>query len=594
MSWDELLEGVFSGYFKIKDRLRRKQQKALLGAPQTVRLEDVRPRLTLLARALTGSAIEIFPAEREGGYKNNEFFLPVYFAGFPDARDNLSFYLYRTLYLYAQRKLGLNWPPGTDAGLETSRLRARETSGQVLEVLFDEFPAIREVHKHLFEYFEKKSAGQSPPDLTWLYGKWMVNRPEAMTGGDKLREVDGKIKKAIQDEIKTVLQARAVEEMETLQPDRKQQEDQVVHNYFEKIETLEEFKGGIWKDFDGSDELEEHANALEELQMSRTVRVDDETHSVLQADFKENISVAESDDLPAEGRYITYDEWDYARRKYKKDYCKLFPVLPQGTDLAYYQKTIRENAVTLRGLRKMLANMHNRYREVRRQTQGDNFDLDALVEMYSDIHSGHTPTEKIYTARRRAEKDLSVLLLLDISLSSDGYAAGNRVIDVEKQVSILFGEILNEYETDFSVAAFYSKTRNHSSYVTLKDFNESWDKGKMRIGVPQPQGYTRIGPALRHAGSQLIRRHTRNKWLILLSDGKPNDYDRYEGRYGIADVKQALREIQAAGIGTYALAIEAQARYYLPQMFGQNHYQILTTPQELLQALVKLYEKIRY
>ena len=75
-----------------------------------------------------------------------------------------------------------------------------------------------------------------------------------------------------------------------------------------------------------------------------------------------------------------------------------------------------------------------------------------------------------------------------------------------------------------------------------------------------------------------IKRSTKNKWVILISDGKPNDYDKYEGKYGVNDVKQALRELNERNINSYALAIEAQAKYYLPQMFGQNHYQILTTP----------------
>jgi len=91
-------------------------------------------------------------------------------------------------------------------------------------------------------------------------------------------------------------------------------------------------------------------------------------------------------------------------------------------------------------------------------------------------------------------------------------------------------------------------------------------------------GYTRIGPALRHSGALLDQRATKNKWIILISDGKPNDYDRYEGKYGFKDIKQALQELKQRKINSYALAIEAQAKYYLSQMFGQNQYQILTTP----------------
>jgi len=242
----------------------------------------------------------------------------------------------------------------------------------------------------------------------------------------------------------------------------------------------------------------------------------------------------------------------------------------------------------------MLTNINNRYQEQRRQPQGEHFDIDALTDMFIDIYSKHTPDEKIYISNRKREKDLSILLLLDISLSSDGYAAGNRVIDVEKQVAILFGEILDEFQVDFSIDAFYSKTRNYSTFVSLKTFDEDWQKAKYKIGTVQPQGYTRIGTALRHAGSLLQKRPTKNKWIILISDGKPNDYDRYEGKYGINDVRQALRELKFLNINSYALAIEAEAKYYLPQMFGQNHYQILTNPVELLQSLVKLYEKIRH
>jgi nitric oxide reductase NorD protein len=245
-------------------------------------------------------------------------------------------------------------------------------------------------------------------------------------------------------------------------------------------------------------------------------------------------------------------------------------------------------------LRKMLTNVNNKYNQQRRQSQGEEFDIDALTDLYIDVHSGHTPSENIYLSKRKKEKDLSLLLLLDISLSSDSYAADNRVIDVEKQVSILFGKILDEFNIDFSINCFYSKTRNHSSYISIKDFDDDWNKTKFKVGAVEPSGYTRIGAALRHSGALLDKRATKNKWIILISDGKPNDYDKYEGKYGINDVKQALRELNERQINSYALAIEAQAKYYLPQMFGQNHYQILTTPVELLQSLVKLYEKIKH
>jgi nitric oxide reductase NorD protein len=328
--------------------------------------------------------------------------------------------------------------------------------------------------------------------------------------------------------------------------------------------------------------------------MKHTVRVDDTAHSVYQAEFTENTTIAESAEQDSSGHYISYNEWNYKDRSYKEDFCKVYPKTQLKTDVDYYKKTLNDNRSTLVGLRKMLISVNNKYQQKRRQTQGEEFDIDAITDLFIDVKSGHTPSEKIYVSKRKKEKDLSILLLLDISLSSDGYAAGNRVIDVEKQVSILFGEILDEFNIDFSIDCFYSKTRNHSTYLTLKGFDDNWNTAKFRVGAVEPSGYTRIGTALRHSGALLDNRDTKNKWVILISDGKPNDYDKYEGKYGLNDVKQALRELNERQINSYALAIEAQAKYYLPQMFGQNHYQILTTPVELLQSLVKLYEKIKH
>ena len=590
MSLDEYIFGKLANFFD-----KRKKER-IASDVRIVKLEGIRERLSIFARAVTGNPILIYPAKREGGYKNNSFFLPEFFSGFPDYESNLSFYIFRVLFLSIQKQLGLNWKDHEEHPLSDSRKQAELSAPQVLEKLFKEFPVTREMHDRLKSYFiglaNKSRKKKDQIDLSYLYGKWMYSVPGA-DEENQLKNFNDKAKKALNDEIETIKKAGAVEEVVSLEVDEKQQEDDVLNHYFEKIETAEEWEGG-WKDFDGDDDLDEHEKALEELNMKYTVRVDDTTHSVYQADFMENTTVSESAVQESGNFYITYDEWDYKSRSYKPDFCRLYPKTIDKLDPGYYKKTLADNASTLMGLRKMLTNVNNKYQQRRRQSQGEDIDIDALTDLFVDVHTGHTPSENIYLSKRKKEKDLSILMLLDISLSTDGYAAGNRVIDVEKQVSILFGEILNEFYVDFSIDCFYSKTRNYATYVTLKGFDEKWEKAKLRVGAVQPEGYTRIGTALRHSGSLIERRPTRNKWIILISDGKPNDYDKYEGKYGINDVKQALRELNAQNINTYALAIEANARYYLPQMFGTNHYEILTTPVELLQSLVKLYDKIKY
>jgi len=584
---DEYLVGKFFKHLK-----RSKKVDPEISA-RTVSLNEIKPRLIILARALTGNPIEIFPAEREGGYKNNNFFLPVSFAEFSTIEQNRDFYLFRLLYLSVQQRLDLNWKSSEQEQiLIVSQQKSEEVSPLVLDILFEEFPITKDTYNKAKRHFEQKIDSKTGVDYSWIFGKWMRNE-DALKTDSVLENFSDKIKKAQENQALTTLKAQAVEEVITVELDKKQQEDYVLLHNFEKVETAEEFNG-TWRDFDGSDELEDHQEALEELNMKFTVRVDDTSHSVYQADFIENTTISESAELDTKGFHLCYDEWDFSKRVYKEHFCKVYPKTQLMTDSNYYKNTITKNASTLMGLRKMLTNVNNKMLQQRRQSQGDEFDIDAITDLYVDVHSKRTPSDKIYISNRKKEKDLSILILLDISLSSDGYAAGNRVIDVEKDVSILFGEILNEFNIDFSIDSFYSKTRNYSTYLTLKDFDESWSVAKHKIGAVEPNGYTRIGAALRHAGARLDKRNTKNKWVILISDGKPNDYDKYEGKYGINDVKQALRELNGRNINSYALAIEAEAKYYLPQMFGQNHYQILTTPVELLQSLVKLYEKIKH
>lgn len=585
MALDEYLFGKAAKYFK--DR-KRAAEEAL---NKSAKLEELRSRLVILASAVTGTVIEIYPAEQEGGYKNDAFFLPATCAVFPGAHDNRNFYLFRVLYLSVQKRLQLNWTEPGEKSTELSRQKARDSSNLVLNVLFEEFPITQDWFDLFFTCLQKQASPKKPADFSLLYGKWMVNEPTVI--GNKLTQVGTETQGLTHaTDPKTVLKAKAIEEIHQLIVDKKAQEDYVLTHNFEKVETADEFSG-TWRDFDGEDDLADHQEALDELNMKYTVRVDDPVHSVYQADFLDNTTVSESADVETGAYSISYDEWDHSKRAYRTDYCKLYPIPLSNTAVEYYHQTLATHHSTLSCLRKMLANFNNRMQEQKRQTQGCAFDIDSVTDLFVDIHSGHTPSDKIYLSNRKKEKDLSILILLDISLSSDSYANGNRIIDVEKQVSILFGEILNEFNIDFSIHCFYSKTRNHATYLTLKGFEEPWSKAKFKVGAAYPGGYTRIGTALRHSAALLGQRPANNKWLILISDGKPNDFDRYEGKYGIQDVKQALRELSAQNINNYALAIEATARHYLPQMFGQNNYQILSSTSEMLSAMVRLFEKIR-
>ena len=133
---DEYLFTKFAYYFK-----RRKKEKQEQLA-HVVKLEDIKQRLTIFARAITGESIEIYDAEREGGYRNNNFFLPTKFSDFQSTDENIAFYLFRILYVSVQKNLDLNWKDNEEHDVVESRRRALETSETVLDSLFEQFPII--------------------------------------------------------------------------------------------------------------------------------------------------------------------------------------------------------------------------------------------------------------------------------------------------------------------------------------------------------------------------------------------------------------------------------------------------------------------
>jgi nitric oxide reductase NorD protein len=159
---------------------------------------------------------------------------------------------------------------------------------------------------------------------------------------------------------------------------------------------------------------------------------------------------------------------------------------------------------------------------------------------------------------------------------------------------LVLTEVLAQWRDRVGIAGFYSNTRRDCRFVLLKPFNEPWPRCIAALASLEPMGYTRIGPALRHGVALLERQQAARKLLLLISDGKPTDYDRYEGRYGIADVRQAIREAHQARIHTYALAVDVQAKHSLPQMFGRGNFQILPHPTHLVRGLTDMYRRLSH
>ncbi|WP_460164621.1 VWA domain-containing protein [Pseudomonas sp. S2_F03] len=177
---------------------------------------------------------------------------------------------------------------------------------------------------------------------------------------------------------------------------------------------------------------------------------------------------------------------------------------------------------------------------------------------------------------------------MDVSGSTDSWlSCHRRVIDVEREALLLVCVALESLGEPYSVLAFSGEGPERVTIRTLKAFDErySHEVGR-RIAALEPERYTRAGAALRHASTLLMREAATHRLLLLLSDGKPNDVDQYEGRYGVEDTRQAVTEAKLQGIYPFCLTIDRQAANYLPAVFGSRQYALLHKPELLPSVLL--------
>ena len=165
-------------------------------------------------------------------------------------------------------------------------------------------------------------------------------------------------------------------------------------------------------------------------------------------------------------------------------------------------------------------------------------------------------------------------------MSADAWVAGRRVLDVSREAVLVVGEVCDRLGEDLAVLGFASHTRNRCRVFEIQRPGEPWRLGQARLGAVRPQGFTRIGPALRHAVQQTLSRRTRRSLVVLIRDG-PTDYDRYEGRYGVSDVRQAVREAERQGVHVHALSVDRAERGELPSMLGPGHWDVLSRAEDL-------------
>lgn len=363
---------------------------------------------------------------------------------------------------------------------------------------------------------------------------------------------------------------------------RKSERSPFILNRFEKILAMAEM---VNVDRPGDDSDDHDASAADEL--------DDMTLGERKgrpaARFRFDL------DLPPEALdrtrltgEFTYPEWDYRTATYLPDHCRV--LASPAPDTAIGPAPDADTKSLIRRVRRQFEVLRPRHEMLRAQLDGAELDLDAVVRARSDLAAGGQGSDRIHLMSRPQVHDLAVTILVDVSLSTDAWFDNRRVLDVEKEALLVLAHGLAACGDSHSILTFTSRRRSWVRIETVKDFGEPMGHGvEARIAALKPGFYTRIGPAIRHAAAKLRERPNRRKLLLLLTDGKPNDVDHYEGRFALEDSRRAVNETRRTGLSVFGVTVDREAQAYVPAIFGRNGYAIVSNIARLPAALPAIY-----
>ena len=286
-----------------------------------------------------------------------------------------------------------------------------------------------------------------------------------------------------------------------------------------------------------------------------------------------------------ETNHMVFDEWDYRRDGYRKNWCRIFerelPVLHSS----FVNLTLEKHRGILLKLRRQFEMMKTSEHFVRRQREGEDLDLDAIVEARGDKRAGISPSSKLFVRLQRNDRDIATIFLVDMSNSTEGWVG-----TVIKEALVLLCEVMDVAGDAYGILGFSGMRRSRCDLYRIKSIEEPYNQTiHQRINSVLPREYTRMGPAIRYACEKLKTHEARTRLLVVITDGKPEDYDDYKGEYAIEDTKKALMEARGSGLHTFCITVDREAQEYLPQMFGIGNYIFIDEIDKLPARMIDMY-----
>ncbi len=229
------------------------------------------------------------------------------------------------------------------------------------------------------------------------------------------------------------------------------------------------------------------------------------------------------------------------------------------------------------------------------QSVGESLDLDACINAVISRRMGETPDPRIYSTTERKHRDLSVLVLLDISNSTNDkvQTAKTSVLELELQATGLLAYAMSELGDPFAIAAFCSDGKEDVHYYRIKNFDSPYDSSaRAYLAGLHGKLSTRIGTAMRHATKDLIAQRTHRRLLLVVSDGEPSDIDVEDQQYLVEDARKVVQSISRLGIDTFCVGLDGSGDSYLHKIFGRKNVAVIDRLERLPEHMPMLYFRL--
>ncbi len=301
---------------------------------------------------------------------------------------------------------------------------------------------------------------------------------------------------------------------------------------------------------------------------------------------------------------FAYDEWDRELNDYRVGWSRVIEKKVKQGDRTFVELARTRYRGVISSIRHQFQLMKpENLTRVNREIDGEDYDLNALVEYVVDKKADGNPSENIYTKRLRKQRDVAVSLLLDQSSSTARTITrnplqpytypGRRIIEIEKEGLVLMSEALEAVGDVYAINGFTSEGRRNVKFYVVKNFHEKYsDETERRIGGITFQNNTRLGAAIRHAANKLLKQESRTKLLIILTDGRPYDHDYGDARYAREDVREALIEAKTHGITPFCITIDRESESELKDLYGDVGYTIIDDVMTLPERLPNIYRRL--